>query len=64
MTEYVRGNVSGKPPALEDHANPDWLLFSELLLSTKLIIIITSVRARSEARTLCHMKFQVKILLQ
>ena len=31
-----RHYVSGKPAALEDHANPDWLLFSEFLVSTKL----------------------------
>ena len=31
-----RRYVSGIPAAFQDHANPDWLLFSELLVSTKL----------------------------
>ena len=44
-----RHYVTGKVEALEDHANPDWLLFSELLVSTKLYF-------RSEARTPCRMK--------
>ena len=32
MTEYVPGTVSRKPAAPEDPTNPDWLLFSELLI--------------------------------
>ena len=36
--------VSGIPAALEDHANPEWLLFSELLVSTKLFLLGLEVR--------------------
>ena len=29
--------VSGKPAVLEDHTNPDWLLFSEFLSALLLV---------------------------
>ena len=46
-----RHYVSGKPAALEDHANPDWLLFSEFLVSTiNSIIIVESLLLGLEVR--------------